>query len=407
MSCSSTRHFWWVSPKTIVMRPGAPATPHTGFRPNWAPTSIPAAWRSLLLSSFGDACALFESELRAHGFALDVFARRRFINETLTILRATPGRAPGRAGMTTERLKVVLYNPRSVFYTMPLALLAIGSELDPATYEVDHRRRAPRSGRGANRRVACSTARCASASPCSPARRFPTRCAFRAPPRLPGPIFRWSGAAGTRRCSAGMPARGLRRRHGAGAGRGDLRGDRRRASRRVDRSTGAWAACSAAPTAACTSIAPRAAAAARPLPAARLRADSRRALLRAQGQAPARLHLVPRLQLPLRVLLRSVRLWPQMGRHRAGLDGGEAPRAVGRDTASTIVNFQDETFFTKPRPRGHDGAADRRLGHAFHLGRDDARRSRRAAARRASGGCASSPVCGDCWSASNPAMTRC
>ena len=38
--------------------------------------------------------------------------------------------------MTTERLKVVLYNPRAVFYTMPLALLAIGSELDPATHEV-------------------------------------------------------------------------------------------------------------------------------------------------------------------------------------------------------------------------------------------------------------------------------
>ena len=30
------------------------------------------------------------------------------------------------------RLKVVLYNPRAVFYTMPLALLAIGSELDPS-----------------------------------------------------------------------------------------------------------------------------------------------------------------------------------------------------------------------------------------------------------------------------------
>jgi HemK-related putative methylase len=43
----------------------------------------------VLLSSFGDACALFESELRANGFELQVFARRRFINETLTILRAT------------------------------------------------------------------------------------------------------------------------------------------------------------------------------------------------------------------------------------------------------------------------------------------------------------------------------
>jgi anaerobic magnesium-protoporphyrin IX monomethyl ester cyclase len=38
---------------------------------------------------------------------------------------------PGR-----KRLKVVLYNPRAVFFTMPLALLAIGSELDPDIYEV-------------------------------------------------------------------------------------------------------------------------------------------------------------------------------------------------------------------------------------------------------------------------------
>ena len=36
----------------------------------------------------------------------------------------------------SQRIKVVLYNPRAVFFTMPLALLAIGSELDPAEYEV-------------------------------------------------------------------------------------------------------------------------------------------------------------------------------------------------------------------------------------------------------------------------------
>ena len=35
-----------------------------------------------------------------------------------------------------KRLKVVLYNPQAVFFTMPLALLAIGSELDPDVYEV-------------------------------------------------------------------------------------------------------------------------------------------------------------------------------------------------------------------------------------------------------------------------------
>jgi anaerobic magnesium-protoporphyrin IX monomethyl ester cyclase len=35
-----------------------------------------------------------------------------------------------------RRSKIVLYNPRAVFFTMPLALLAIGSELDPELYEV-------------------------------------------------------------------------------------------------------------------------------------------------------------------------------------------------------------------------------------------------------------------------------
>jgi anaerobic magnesium-protoporphyrin IX monomethyl ester cyclase len=38
--------------------------------------------------------------------------------------------------MNAKRHKVVLYNPQAVFFTMPLALLAIGSELDPKVYEV-------------------------------------------------------------------------------------------------------------------------------------------------------------------------------------------------------------------------------------------------------------------------------
>jgi radical SAM superfamily enzyme YgiQ (UPF0313 family) len=37
---------------------------------------------------------------------------------------------------SARRIKVVLYNPRAVFFTMPLALMAIGSELDPQLYEV-------------------------------------------------------------------------------------------------------------------------------------------------------------------------------------------------------------------------------------------------------------------------------
>src|SRR5690349_9007668 len=35
-----------------------------------------------------------------------------------------------------KRAKVVLYNPKAVFFTMPLALLAVGSHLDPDKYEV-------------------------------------------------------------------------------------------------------------------------------------------------------------------------------------------------------------------------------------------------------------------------------
>ncbi len=36
----------------------------------------------------------------------------------------------------TQRHKVVLYNPRSLFWTMPLGLIAVGSALDSARFEV-------------------------------------------------------------------------------------------------------------------------------------------------------------------------------------------------------------------------------------------------------------------------------
>jgi HemK-related putative methylase len=44
----------------------------------------------VLLSSFGDACPRYEAELLERGFRLELFARRRYVNETVTILRATP-----------------------------------------------------------------------------------------------------------------------------------------------------------------------------------------------------------------------------------------------------------------------------------------------------------------------------
>lgn len=52
----------------------------------------PSGFAVLLLSSFGDACIDFETALRRQGFRLDVFAQRRYINETVTILRVGEGR---------------------------------------------------------------------------------------------------------------------------------------------------------------------------------------------------------------------------------------------------------------------------------------------------------------------------
>jgi HemK-related putative methylase len=60
------------------------------FAANLGAHLAPGGSALLMLSSFGDACALFEAELRAHGCVLELFARRRFVNETLTIVRATP-----------------------------------------------------------------------------------------------------------------------------------------------------------------------------------------------------------------------------------------------------------------------------------------------------------------------------
>lgn len=43
----------------------------------------------VLLSSIGDACVSFEQELRANGFRLEAVARKRFVNEVLTLVHAS------------------------------------------------------------------------------------------------------------------------------------------------------------------------------------------------------------------------------------------------------------------------------------------------------------------------------
>ena len=216
--------------------------------------------------------------------------------------------------MSASRIKVVLYNPRAVFFTMPLALLAIGSELDPDLYEVviiDGRLdadaeatvlSAPRGGRVPRRHGAHGRThlRCAA----DVARREAAR------PELPVVWGGWHPSMFAPR----MPAPS---RPSTSPCRGRARRRSWRSSRRSPRSVAAKAALDAPcglRTAPICQNPPRRAAATRHVPRARLSTDPGRALLRAQGQAAARLHLLAGLQLPLRVLLGPVRLRAQVGR---------------------------------------------------------------------------------------------
>ena len=57
----------------------------------------------LCLSTFGDACPHFESELIAAGFSLTVHARQRMLNETITLLRVIPCGQPVGPALPAER----------------------------------------------------------------------------------------------------------------------------------------------------------------------------------------------------------------------------------------------------------------------------------------------------------------
>ena len=120
--------------------------------------------------------------------------------------------------MSAKRLKVVLYNPQAVFFTMPLALLAIGSELDPDIYEVvtiD-----ARLDPDAENTVLFAPCRCA-----LPRRdRAHRRSHFRCTADFPGRKARSSGYPGglgrlaPLHVCQGVPARAVGRRDGARTG---------------------------------------------------------------------------------------------------------------------------------------------------------------------------------------------
>jgi HemK-related putative methylase len=57
------------------------------FAANLAAHLSPGGYALLLLSSFGDASAVFEAALRGERLALSVHATRRYFNEVLTVLR--------------------------------------------------------------------------------------------------------------------------------------------------------------------------------------------------------------------------------------------------------------------------------------------------------------------------------
>ena len=100
------------------------------------------------------------------------------------------------------RPRVVLYNPRAVFYTMPLALVALASALDrDAGRRRDHRRPSRSAIRCGAVVDAADGALCVGHHACSPARRFTTRSPCRAPSRRGIRHVRSSGAAGIRRSS--------------------------------------------------------------------------------------------------------------------------------------------------------------------------------------------------------------
>jgi len=84
----------------------------------------------------------------------------------------------------------------------------------------------------------------------------------------------------------------------------------------------------------------------RQVPRTRLQPDSRGALFCAEGQTPARLHLFPGLQLPLRFCSDPFvygRQWVGLEPTRMALRLKELWDQYHFDD----VNFQDETFFTK------------------------------------------------------------
>ncbi len=294
--------------------------------------------------------------------------------------------APGGEAIMTASA-VVLYNPRAVFYTMPLALLAVGSHLDPERYEVRHRRRPARSRSRSPPCSRSSTARCASGlrvltgQPDSRRhRRSPARREARCP-RLPVVWGGWHPSLfGRSVCEEAAVDVTVQAQ-----GEATFAEIWSIADRAADAPWTSCAGCTVRDARTARIVHEPAATARVDLDAVcapRLRPAAGRALLRAEGQAPARLHLLAGLPLPLRLLRRSLRLQAQMGRaaasaHRRGAGDALAALSLHRRQFPGRDLLHLAPRASKPSPKSSCSR-----GRPITWAGDDARRSGRAPARR-------------------------
>ena len=253
---------------------------------------------------------------------------------------------------------------------MPLALLAIGSELDPTIYEVviiDGRLDPDPETKSARPHLSgavCLGVTVLTGAPISDALADVARREA-----AHAPNSRSSGAAGIRRCS---PASAWPSRPSTSPCRDRAKRRSPRSSRRIadGRSLEGCAGCTvrlADGRSARESAAP--ALTRRHVPGARLRSDTGRALLRAQGQASARLHLLAGLQLSLCILFGPVRLRAQVG--RASIRGSMVTAAAEFMARLPLRRrqFPGRDVLHAARPRPVDGRADHRVRDRSSPGR--------------------------------------
>ena len=266
---------------------------------------------------------------------------------------------------------------------MPLSLVAVGSALDRARYDVVivDGRLEPDPGRGPARQIDAGTV-CVGVTALTgaPIRdELPvTRAVRAAHPRRCHRVGRLASVVVPRRVPRG--SRGHRVRGRTGRVTFPERLDRFAAGAPLDGVPGAATdrrprGTRASPTGATHRRAETRAGRARRLPVPRLPSPRRRALLRRQGPPPARLHLQPGVPVPLHLLRHSnvyQRGWSGLARRA---HGRRAARPSGGRTASTISISRTKRNSRQTAP-GSPPCARRFAPRApFHLGRDHARRS--------------------------------